>query len=231
MKRHLISLVIVVSVSTTTFAQFKLGLNADIYKPQNQFGKNVSNAPVGMSIFGLYTPQNSRFSFGSDLGVAMYANRTYDYELAQEGAPGSFIEVDEEDCFLHLDLLARYNVYQSPLITLFGEVKAGMYTFFSSRIASEPTLLYQDDFEFHGTSFNTGVGGGFSLNLSQVFDGKDLERPHPISLEFTSSYNSGTTASYRNMGNESGAIAGLETGNYRSIINNLNFRIGVAVQL
>lgn len=124
--RLVVILVIFLCAPATLNAQFRLGFNVDIYKPQSQFAENVSNSPVGFSISGIKRLPESRFSVGGDIGVAMYSNRTYDYELVEEGAEGEFIEIDEEDCFLHADAIARYSLYQTNVVEAYAEMKMGV---------------------------------------------------------------------------------------------------------
>ena len=207
--------------------QYRVGMGLDYYRPQQRFGKNVQNSPIGISFNGLYQFPKSKFSLGADMGVAMYANQTYDYDLREEGAPGETVRVDEEDCFLHVNAIARYNIYEDRLVQTYAELRSGVYTFFSSRVAEGDHRLYDDQTEFHGTSFNTGLGGGVSLNLTHLFGGTST---NPIFLDFNSTYNSGTRATYRNMGNEDQAV-GLDSGKYRSLVNHISFKLGFSIQL
>lgn len=211
------------------FGQMRLGLDFDMYKPQNRFADNVAEMPLGIAINGIYRIPESRFSVGGDIGVAMYANKTYDYDLAEEGSPGEITRIDEEDCFLHVNAIGRYQLYETELVATYAQFQTGIYTFFSSRVSKDDHRLYDDDTEFHGTSFVTGLGGGVSLNLTHLFGGEG--NLNPVFLDFNSSYNTGTRASYRNMGNEDQTVSGLDSGKYRSMVNNINFKVGVSIQL
>lgn len=219
---------LLILLNFASFGQFRLGLNFDYYKPQQSFAENI-DTPLGISFTGIYRFPESRFSIGGDLGVSMYANRNYDYDLSEEGAPGEVITIDEEDCFLHFNAIGRYSLYESSIIQTYAELRTGIYTFFSTRVAEKEHRLYDDQTEFHGTSFNTGLGGGVSVNLSNLFSNKEIT--NPIFLDFNSSYNTGTRASYRNMGNEAQVVTGLNSGKYKSLVNHINLKFGVSMRL
>jgi len=222
----LISAITIVSAQ----AQVRVGLNFDTYKPVGGFGENLDNSPAGISLTGLYTLRNERFTIGTDIGAAMYASRSYDYELKGEDSNSQIIEIKEEDCFLHMDALVRYTFYQDNLIQAFAEAKTGFYTFFSDRWTDDKYPGFKDKTEFHGTSIITGIGGGISLNLTNLFN-KGTSSTNPIFLDFSTSYNSGTRASYRHITNEDRALNNLNEGNYSSVINSINTRVGFSIQL
>lgn len=227
-KFALISIMVLLSVIAV--AQIRIGLNFDYYKPISGFANNVDSSPAGLSLSGLFPLRNKRFTVGADVGVAMYSFRSYDFELINEGTTSEVVEVYEEDCFWHLDGLVRYTLYQDHLIQAFAEAKIGFYTFFSNRWTEDNHPNFRDKTEFHGTSVNAGIGGGVSLNLTNLLSNNPTSN-HPIFLDFSSSYNSGSRASYRHMNDEDKTVSNLNDGKYHSFINNMNAKLGVSIQL
>ena len=65
--------------------------------------------------------------------------------------------------------LFRYDLVRSNSVNLYAEARLGITTFFSSIMAYEEDSPYPGEFNFHGTAFNTGLGGGLMLNPHAIF--------------------------------------------------------------
>ena len=215
--KGLFSLVFVV-ITVGANAQGMLGINAKIYQTKGDFNKNVEAVPAGISFNYLQGLKNNKFSLGGELGIAMYANNQYDFETAS----GKTITIDEEDCFWTLHADFRYYFYRIPALKAYGQTRVGMTTFFSSRTPMESTNEFKESFEFHGTAFNMGIGGGMLLNFRQIFK----KEAGVINLDLGAAVHSGSTANYRYM--PEGTLSDtLDDGVYKSVTNYIDYRIGL----
>ncbi len=213
------SFILVAGIVASAQAQSMFGLNLKIYQTKGDFNRNVQAVPVGMSFNYLYHIKESKFSIGAELGVAMYANNQYDYETSS-----GTIRVDEEDCFWTLHADTRYYFYQIPAMKAYAQVRIGMTTFFSSRTPVELTNEFQESFEFHGTAFNVGAGGGVLINFGGLFD-KEKQQGN-VNLDLGASLHSGSKAGYRYMKEGSQSVT-LDDGTYKSVTNYIDYRIGI----
>ncbi len=227
--KNLLTLFFAISLSTTALAQDAVGVYASVFKPLADYDRNLDKNPVGLTFNGLKQMKNERLRLGGELGVAMYANRQYSYELVDEGYPGEFVDVDEEDCFLTVHGVARYTLLDNGILTTYAEAKAGISSFFSSRIALEQYSHFRDQTRFHGTAVNTSVGAGINIDVKRLFTGSDSF--NPIMLDFTTTVNSGSRARYRNMNADDLLVTSVSHGNYRSLTNNIQYKIGILVEL
>ncbi|MGI9544401.1 MAG: hypothetical protein ACR2MX_14165 [Cyclobacteriaceae bacterium] len=222
--KHIPLLAILLILSVQLQAQMSLGLNAKVYDPTGVLNRNIDRTPAGISITTIHQKPESRFSLGGELGVAMYANEHYQYDLTDHGFPGESVEVDEEDCFWTLHALARYDLVKETNFKTFAEVRLGMTTFFSSRLALEENPRIDDEFEFHGTAFNSGLGGGLAINPGGLFS---KNAPGRLWIEMTIGYNTGSRATYRNIPESANGQMSLDEGHYRSLTNYVDYRVGV----
>lgn len=209
-------------ISTASFAQWNLGIDAKVYDPQGEFNTNVEGIAGGISFRGIRNSTNGRWSYGGEIGVAMYSNDQYD--ITTEG--GRQIEVEEEDCFWTLHGLVQYTAFQNEAVRLYGEGRIGMTTFFSSTTALSGNSDFEDEFEFHGTAFNTGFGGGVTMNIGKVFTG---ER-NPFNLDAGVAIHSGSNAVYRDM-DAVDTPAPLDAGKFRSLTHYVGYRFGLLISL
>lgn len=219
MKKLIAILIFVPSSVFIAQAQSMYGINLKIYQTKGDFNKNVQAVPVGMSFNYLYHIKESKFSIGAELGVAMYANNQYDYETAS-----GTIRVDEEDCFWTLHADARYYFYQIPALKAYAVGRVGMTTFFSSITPVEVTSDFSESFEFHGTAFNVGVGGGVLINFRGLFN-KEKQQGN-VNLDLGASLHSGSKTGYRYMA-EGSQSTSLDEGTYQSVTNYIDYRIGI----
>jgi len=203
-------------------AQVSLGINAKVYDPTGAFNHNIDRPPGGISISSVYQKEESRLSWGGELGVAMYANERYLLDLSDHGYPGESVEVDEEDCFWTLHGFARYDLIKETNFKTFAEARIGMTTFFSSRLALEDNPRINDEFKFHGTAFNTGIGGGIAINPAGIFS----KSPGRFWIEIAALYNSGSNTQYRHISESVNSQLNLEDGRYRSLTNYIDYRLG-----
>ena len=220
MKKLIAILGFVSAFASTAQAQSMYGINLKIYETKGDFNKNVQAVPVGLSFNYLYHIKESKFSIGAELGVAMYANNQYDYDLPSGGT----VRVDEEDCFWTLHADARYYFYQIPALKAYAVGRVGMTTFFSSRTPVEVTSEFTESFEFHGTAFNVGVGGGVLINFGGLFN-KEKQQSN-ANLDLGASLHSGSKTGYRYMP-EGSQSATLDDGSYQSVTNYIDYRIGI----
>lgn len=203
-------------VITSATAQNMWGVNVKIHETKGDFNKNVSAVPVGIS-FNYLHGFKDKFSIGGELGIAMYANNQYDFET-----PGGTIKVDEEDCFWTIHSDFRYYFYRTPAVKAYAQARVGLTTFFSSITPTKETSEFRETFNFHGTAFNTGVGGGILLNFGSVFK----KEPGPVNLDLGVALHSGSSTDYRYMREGSQSVT-LEDGVYRSVTNYMDYRIGI----
>lgn len=219
--RTLILAMLTMMFSYSVFSQNMVGLQVDVFDPLSQFDTNLSGNPGGVSLFGLHRLTDSKFSIGGSLGVAMYANRKYDFGQGEE-----IVNVEEEDCFITTKALLRYSLYETGVVSTYAELSAGTTTFFSSREALDETEVLDDSFDFHGTSFNTGLGGGVTVNLSKLFQPDHLG--NFILLDLGVKYGTGSRATYRNI-NDGDVLQNMEQGEYRSLTNHVLYQAGIAL--
>ena len=220
LKKLIYFLLISFGTISTGYAQGVFGFNVKVYQTKGDFNKNVQAVPVGISLNYLYHIPDSKFTVGGELGVAMYANNQYDYALPSGGTT----RIDEEDCFWNFHVDGRYYFYQVPAMKAYAQGRIGMTTFFSSRIALDPTAEFEDSFEFHGTAFNVGLGGGVLINFGAMFS-KDKTQGN-VNLDLGASVHSGTKTDYRYMAEGSQSVS-LNAGTYQSVTNYIVYRIGV----
>ena len=225
--RYLLVIIAVMSMNEVVAQTPKIiGLNFNSFGAVKHFRDNITRNPLGVSINFFWAPEDKKFQYGLEYGIAMYSAKEYDYELVAEGRPGTFIPVYEEDCFMKYHLVGRYLPFDYKAITTYIEARVGLTTFFSSRTAQTETDLYDDSFDFHGTAFNTALGLGALLDIGQII--KKEAWSTPFYLDIGATFNSGSRSDYRNM-NEGEIASSLEHGNYRSVTHTTNYKVGLAL--
>lgn len=198
----------------------QIGMNISVFDAKGEFSQNIDRMPVGLSVNYLHgLNQSEKIKIGAEVGVAMYSNTSYYVDDTR----GNSVSIFEEDCFWNLFVMAQYQLYRTPMVAAYAEGRVGVSTFFSSKMAEEENAFFEDEFEFHGTAFNTGVGGGVQINLSGLFSGDPMEKNN-LWLDMAATINSGTKSKYRNAGESN---ISLEEAEYESLTNNVNYRIGV----
>lgn len=191
-----------------------LGINIKVYDPISDFDKNISGSvPAGISLNYLRKPIDSRFFYGGELGIAMYS--TNDYTLQYNGQN---IKVNEEDCFWTIHGVVRYDIFQTDKFITYAEGRLGLTTFFSSTMPLEDNSDYEGEFSFHGTAFNTGLGGGVMYSLGKVW------------LNAGANLHSGTNSTYRYMPESNQSIT-FDEGKYKSLTHYVGYRLGVLIEL
>ncbi|MDW3195893.1 MAG: hypothetical protein R8G66_26195 [Cytophagales bacterium] len=207
-------------VSFSAAAQWNFGIDVKVYDPVGEFNTNVDGVAGGLSLRGIRMSDNGRWSYGGEIGVAMYSQDQYDVTLPS----GTQIEVDEEDCFWTVHGLVQYTLFQNEAIRTYGEGRIGMTTFFSSTIALTENSEFGDEFEFHGTAFNTGLGGGVTLNIGKIFTGERNE----FNFDAGVNVHSGSNAVYRDM-DAVDTPAPLDAGKFKSLTHYVGYRFGLLV--
>ncbi len=217
MRTILPSFLLLFILGHSVLAQYEVGVNMKVYSPLGALNNNITGTPLGVSITGL-RKMNKRISLGAELGVSMYTNDTYDHQI---GNSNTYIKVDEEDCFWTGHAFARYNLQSNDFYTLYMEGRLGFTTFFSSQIAVESHPQFEDKFEFHGSAFNSALGGGLTLT--------PIKNSPNIKFDLGISAHNGSKTSYRNMDSPNPLPNGQDT--YRSLTDYMDYRIGVLVAL
>ena len=228
MKLPVIVLVLITVCCGNLLAQHHLGLNFKAYQATGAFQDNVKSVPLGLSFAYLRQGEESRFSWGGELGIAMYSNKTYQYELVEEGYPGEYTSVDEEDCFWTIHGFARYDLYSSYNFRTYAEIRLGMTTFFSTRTSAQEDERFNNTSEFHGTAFNSGLGVGLMLNPKGMFS-KDQERGR-LWVNLGANFHSGSHTTYRNIDSENQSYS-LDEGKFQSLTHYVGYRLGVIFSL
>lgn len=217
--KKLLVLIAGIVFSFSSFSQNLFSTNIKVYDPKGALNQNIDHIPVGIS-FSYWRDSNTKFALGGEMGIAMYTQDTYDLMLDN----GDVIEVSEEDCFWTLHVGTRYFLIEETAVKPYAEARVGMTTFFSSRIATDENADFEDTFEFHGTAWNTAIGGGFLLDFNHIFNGT----PGDILLDAGVNFHSGTSASYRNFEMVDGTAATLDDGTFQTLTNYVDYKIGVA---
>ncbi|MDH4058344.1 MAG: hypothetical protein OEU76_06245 [Cyclobacteriaceae bacterium] len=213
--KTLVALFAFVTLAISIQAQNMWGFNAKVYQTKGDFNKNVEAVPVGFS-FNFLRGVNEKFAIGAELGIAMYANNEYEYETSS--GP---ITIFEEDCFWTFHGDFRYFFYRTPTLKAYLQARLGLTTFFSSRTPEEETPEFRETFDFHGTAFNTGLGGGMLINCKSLFK----KQPGSLNLDLGVALHSGSSTDYRYMGEGSQSVS-LDDGIYQSVTNYIDYRIG-----
>ncbi len=228
-------------LTTTMQAQWSLGLNAVISKPLGEYAQNLNSLPFGLSLNGTYKIPKTRLRVGLELGVAMYANEIYAYDLTQHGFADVSVAFDEEDCYFFYHATLRYPLTNHRVFNVYTEAHAGLSSYFSDRRAGyitsnnqsvdlaavESLDILQGKTTFHGTAFNTGIGGGITIDAGALFDGKD---DSGILIDCGVRFNNGSRALYRSM-ESSVVVSNSEEGFYRSNTSSIFYKLGVSLLL
>ena len=215
--QHLLILLFIPIVAN---AQYDIGVNLKVYNPTGQLDKNIENLPVGFSLTG-FRRIKDKFSIGTELGVSMYANDTRQHELREEGYPGQYTEVNEEDCFWTAHLIGQYNLRRGDFYTLYAEGRLGITTFFSAITSTDYDDRFEDEFEFHGTALNTAMGMGVLLDPF-----KNKGWGIPVKLDLAINMHSGSRADYRNFESKH---FDPQNPKFESLTNYLDYRVGILV--
>lgn len=214
--RNFVFIILALVLSSVGFSQQKtLGVNIKVYDPISKFSQNISKSvPAGISVNYLRSKETSRYSFGGEFGIAMYSSNDYMFNYQ-----GKDIEVNEEDCFWTVHGVVRYDLHRSEKFVSYAEARAGITTFFSSTTPIDLNTGYRGEFKFHGTAFNTGLGGGLLYRLGSN-----------IWINLGANLHSGSKVNYRYMP-ESNQSASLEDGQYKSLTHYMGYRLGVSFDL
>lgn len=210
--KKLLTLIILFFAITSLHSQENLiGLNIKVYQPISDFDKNIDRSiPAGFSFTYLRQPETGKFSFGGELGIAMYS--TNDYYTNYNGQD---LKINEEDCFWNFHGLTRYQLIKTEKFYGYIEFRAGFTTFFSSTVAYDEDANYPDEFKFHGTAFNTGYGGGASYRIGNNFW-----------INGGINFHTGTKTTYRYMPETNQSIS-VDDGKYKSLTHYIDYKLGV----
>lgn len=211
MKKLLTVIISLVAITSLYSQENLIGLNIKVYQPISDFNNNIdSSIPAGFSFTYLRQPETGKFSFGAELGIAMYS--TNDYYTNYNGQD---LKINEEDCFWNFHGLTRYQLIKTERFYGYLEFRAGITTFFSSTVAYDESANYPDEFKFHGTAFNTGYGGGASYKIG-----------HRFWINGGVNFHTGTKTTYRYMPESNQSIS-FEDGKYKSLTHYIDYKLGV----
>ncbi len=202
-----------------TKAQNYFGMQFSYMQPLNDYEKNLEVSPKGFGLNYMFKPKVfKKIYIGAQFGVSMYATDSYTLSVEIEQNEFLDVEVEEEDCFLSYNLTGRYYFVENKLINPYIEGRIGGLSFFSTKMTDEDYDKYYDNSTaFFGTSFQKGIGGGFSYHV------KDN-----LWMDFNVIYNSGTKTDYRNIGTSDIAFrVDPELSKFESYTDNLNFNLGI----
>ena len=130
------------------YAQSSLGIDIQTYSPTGEMNRNVSGTPAGFS-FRYLRSTSDTWSFGGELGIAMYSDETYMMETNS-----GEIEMFEEDCFWTIHGMAQYTIYQSETVRYYAEGRIGLTNFFSDKMAEDEEYEEYNEFKSHGTALS-----------------------------------------------------------------------------
>ena len=234
--KYLTTLMAATFIYNSASAQLTAGININAYKALGQYANNIARNPSGISFFGNYQIPQSHFSIGGDFGAAMYANQEYTIKEAKEGGiQGPEITYYEEDCYLTYNVFGRAHLLKAEYGTVnpYIEAKIGASSYFSDKIAQEdpttgmvPEGAEEDEFSFHGTAFNLGIGGGVYINVGELLGGGS----RPFMLDIGVSTINGTRTHYRSIDTEAGVITAEKYNFYKSATDNIQLRFGFGVR-
>ena len=217
MKRKFTVFAILMAFPILGFAQDNLmGVNIKVYQPLSGMAANIGSVPAGFSFNYLRSLVQTRFAVGGEIGVAMYSSNDYTLNYL-----GRDVLVNEEDCFWTFHGVVRYDIVRTPRFITYVAAKLGVTTFFSSITAMEENSTYPGTFDFHGTAFNTGLGGGIMFRPKKP----TLENAGGFWINLGATFHSGSEADYRYMP-EGGAAVPLDAGHYESLTHYMGYRLG-----
>ena len=166
----------------------------------------------------------------------MYANEDYTYDLSEQGYSDVFVDFEEEDCYFFYHGVLRYHLTNYRVFNAYAEAHAGFSSYFSDRRAgnissNDPDIsrldVLKDKIIFHGTAFNTGIGGGITADVGSLFK---RENALGVLIDFGIRLNTGSRALYRSM-ESSVTVVNSEDGFYRSTTNSVFYKLGVILSL
>lgn len=206
----------------------KFGMSFVRNEALHQYSKNIEQSPMGIAFTFFETRENSRFSYGAEIGVSMYANESYTTSLAEKGYSGAYADVEEEDCYFTYQLVGRYTLVAQGMVNLYAEGRLGGATFFTDKMYTDawgtnvPTNL-KDEFMFNSTTFQASYGGGMTLDLSKINPDVYL----PVSIDFNVNHVAGAAAKYRNVSSDESVSTLKNSTLYESGTSSIAYRFGV----
>jgi len=222
MRTVTVTIILLFLLSGSLLGQKYFGVSYKYFNPSGDFEQNVDNDMHGIAVNMLLPLKDrSRWYIGGEIGVAMYANEEYTYQLNS----GATIDLAEEDCFWTLHGEVRYMVYQSPFIKTYLAGRLGITNFFSTIIPIKDNTGFRSRTNSHGTAFNAGLGAGIILNPGKLFNGTE----GGWNIETGVNFHSGSKTSYRYMPESQQSIV-LDDGKYYSLTNYTELRIALLFQ-
>lgn len=161
------------------FAQLSAGLYYNYFQSLN---KESIAAPQGMSAALLYRLPNTKWSAGIDFGRSVYNQRAYGSTVNVPVWGLVTADIKEVSGFSHFSLLTRYAFLQEAAIEPYAEGSLGLMAYSTYRTAGKGIAVdtgtevlssremrqYFSCADFHGTSFQAGLGLGTIINLKHL---------------------------------------------------------------
>jgi hypothetical protein len=225
MKKYILLPLLLISFVFSSVAQnSSIGVYFNSSKAQGKFGDNLDRNPAGIVLKGYQFLGASNLALGAELGISMYSNQDYKVPIGNN----EYVDVHEEDCYYSGAFAAQYVFFREATFSPYVVGKLGFSTFFSDVMADEETDKFESLNKTHGTSFNTMMGAGFKLNLSDVFNSTT---DRPVYFDFSFSKVSGSKSKYRHIRNYEDVSLDLNYGKYESFTDHLDFHFGVEFTL
>lgn len=161
------------------FTQFSAGLYYNYFQPLIE---EPSAAPQGVSAAILYRLPDTRWTVGFDFGRSVYDQRAYGATVDVPIWGLVTADVKEVSGFSHFNLLTRYTFIQEAALEPYAEGRVGLMAYSTYRntgkgisadtgaqvLSSREMKQYFSCADFHGTSFQAGLGLGTIINLKHL---------------------------------------------------------------
>ena len=206
-------------------AQTNIGFYYNHTIPLGMFAENADTQVGGFMWTTMFKPlKNKKFAIGAEVGVSMYANEDFEYTVSDGDFQGSYVEVNQDDCFVQYGLAARYymiDLADNKLINPYVEARGGGMTFFSTLTEGEACEIdYHSETETHGTTFYAGAGAGVVFQMNSC-----------VNIDLNFNYNRSGNAAYRHVPEPEDVSYRLELTDhmYESRTDHIGVKLGVLV--
>ena len=161
------------------------------------------NQSSGIALEFLYTPANSRFSYGVDLGVSEYGLHSEDinYRLDEQREVETNMSV--MNCFTYLNLVGRLDLTEAGLVTPYLQAKLGASYFWTALRIDDPEGGHDDCPNVLERStltqdlvFSSTVGMGVRADISGLFKSCG---PGSFNLDIQANYTHGSRFRHMNV--------------------------------
>jgi len=202
MKKYLITLVIIYSITASVSAQeINAGLNFQVSLPQNEFKESINTNGFGLNMNGLYRFQNSPFGIGLDFNFINYGKDTRDEPLSPT-IPDLRVRVENQYNLIQGLVVARVQSTDG-IFRPYAEGLAGFNYFYTETSISERrgsgTEPIASDTNFDDWGFTWGGGGGLMIRVFDRRGSDNITADNPIAagyINLGARYLNGSEAEY-----------------------------------